>query len=198
MKLRQLGLEQRFRQALRLPGRSHGLLGVALLLPFLLGADVQQRDPDKDTVAIIQAGYIYNIAKLVEWRDPASKQGPFVIGIMGSENLYQELVKKYSSRSVGRQPIEVRKLPLLADVDRCHILFVPKEERTLLPSLLRQPQTSYTLVVTDFPHALEEGSVVNLVSTNNTIKYEISLANARKHGLEIGLTLSKLADRVVQ
>ena len=167
------------------------------LLPFLVGAD-QQRDADKDTIAIIQASYIYNIAKLVEWHDPGSRSGPFIIGILGSDNLYQELVKKYSMRSIGKQPIEVRKLPMSADVDRCHILFVPKEERSLFPALLRKEQTRSTLIISDYPQALSDGAVVNFLSASNTLKYEISIVNAKKHGLDIGLTLKQLADRVVE
>jgi len=167
------------------------------LLPFLAGAD-QQRDADKDTIAIIQASYIYNIAKLVEWHDPGARTGPFIIGILGSDNLYQELVKKYSMRSIGKQPIEVRKLPLSAEVDRCHILFLPKEERSLLPTLLHREQTRSTLIISDYPQALSEGAVINFVSASNTLKYEISIVNAKKHDLDIGLTLKQLADRVVE
>jgi hypothetical protein len=167
-----------------------------LMFPLFIGAGYQ-READKDTIAIIQANYIYNIAKLVEWSDPSSKNGPFIIGILGSENLYQELVKKYASKSIGRQPIEVRKLPLTAEVDRCHILFVPKEQRAMLPAMLHREQTRSTLVISNYPQALEEGAVVNFVSARNTLKYEISLINARKHGLDIGLTLKQLADRVV-
>ena len=45
--------------------------GLLLLLAAVLGGAAQQREPDKDTTAMIQASYIYNIAKLVQWRDPA-------------------------------------------------------------------------------------------------------------------------------
>jgi hypothetical protein len=101
-------------------------------------------------------------------------------------------------RSIGKQPIEIRKLPVTAEVDRCHILFLPKVERTLLPALLRREQTRSTLIISDYPQALSEGAVVNFVSANNTLKYEISLVNAKKHGLDVGLTLKQLADRVVE
>ncbi|MEO8733616.1 MAG: YfiR family protein, partial [Flavobacteriales bacterium] len=142
--------------------------------------------------------YIYNIAKLVEWHDPGARTGPFIIGILGSDNLYQELVKKYAMRSIGKQPIEVRKLPMSAEVDRCHILFLPRSARALLPALLRREQTRSTLIISDYPQALSEGAVVNFVSADNTLKYEISLVNAKKHDLDIGLTLKQLADRVVE
>ncbi len=167
-----------------------------LFASVMLFAGAAQREPDKDTTAIIEASYIYNIAKLVEWRDAEMRQGPFIIGVLGSGNLYQELVRKYSTRSIGKQPIEVRKLPETADVDRCHILFVPEEDKALLPGILKDVNTRSTLVVTDFPDALSKGAVVNFIAAKNTLKYEISLTNAEKHRIDIGLTLKQLAERV--
>ena len=38
------------------------------IFPVLLCSLDLQRDPEKDTSATVQANYIYNIAKLVEWK----------------------------------------------------------------------------------------------------------------------------------
>lgn len=183
------------------PGRNvpfPSWIGVVLLVAAVLSMGADQREPDKDTTAIIEASYIYNIAKLVEWRDPVMRQGPFIIGVMGSDNLYRELVNKYATRSIGKQPIEVRKLPDLPEVDRCHILFVPGPNRELLPAILRQQNARSTLIVSDFPDALAQGAVVNFIPARNTLKYEINLSNAAKHRIEVGLTLRQLADKVVE
>ena len=174
------------------------LVSVPLLMAAVLFGGATQREPDKDTTAIIQASYIYNIAKLVEWREPAMRQGPFVIGVLGSDNLYRELVNKYATRSIGKQPIDVRKLPEMPEVDRCHILFVPSADKDLLAAILRQENTRSTLIITDFPDALANGAVVNFIPAKNTLKYEISLVNAEKHRIDVGLTLRQLADKVVE
>lgn len=174
------------------------LLVLGLLALLCISAVPQQREPDKDTKAVIEASYIYNIAKLVQWRDAAMRQGPFVIGVIGSGNLYQELVNKYANRSIGKQPIEVRKLPATMEIDRCNILFVPATNRDLLPGILRQANARSVLIVSDFPDALSHGAVVNFIPASNTLKYEISLSNADKHGIDVGLTLKQLADRVVE
>lgn len=171
---------------------------IALLMPLLFAAASDPREADKDTTAIVQASYIYNIAKLVEWNDPAQKSGPFVISVLGGSNLYQELVKKYAEKTIGKQPIEVRKLPKSAGVERCHILFVAQSELALLPAILKKMEKEPTLLVTEYPDALEDGSVVNFVRVDNTLKYEISVANAKKHKLEVGSTLVQLAYKAEQ
>jgi hypothetical protein len=167
-----------------------------LLAPLLLCSVQQQRDSDKDTTAILQANYLYNIAKLVEWKDPAMREGNFIIGLIGGPNLYQELIKQYATRSIGKQPIEVRKLPRSADVERCHILFVSRSDLGLLPEIYKRMQGKPTMVVTEYTGALEDGAIVNFVQVNNLLKYELSLANAQKHGLIVGATLKNLAHRV--
>jgi hypothetical protein len=171
---------------------------ILLLTPFFLFAAVPQqpREAEKDTTAILQANYLYNIAKLVEWKDASMRNGNFVIGVIGSANLYQELIKQYSTRTIGKQPIEVRKLPRSPEVERCHMLFVGRSDLALLPEIYKRLNGKPTLVVTEYTGALEDGAVVNFVKVDNLLKYEMSLSNAQKHGLVVGLTLKNLAHRV--
>jgi hypothetical protein len=173
-------------------------LRILLLSPLFLFAAVPQqpRDAEKDTTAILQANYLYNIAKLVEWKDPEMRSGNFVIGVIGSANLYQELIKQYSTRTIGKQPIEVRKLPRTSEVESCHILFVGRTDLALLPDIYKRMTNKPTMVVTEYAGALEDGAVVNFVKVDQLLKYEMSLANAQKHGLVMGLTLKNLAHRV--
>lgn len=169
-----------------------------MLLPLLVlcSGSTQQRDAEKDTTAMLQANYLYNIAKLVEWKDPVMRNGNFIIGVIGGTNLYQELIKQYSTRTIGKQPIEVRKLPRSAEVEQCHILFVGRTELPLLPDIYKRMSGKPTMVVTEYAGALEDGAVVNFVKVDNLLKYELSLVNAHKHGLVVGSTLKNLAHRV--
>lgn len=171
---------------------------ILLLAPFFLFAAVPQqpREAEKDTTAILQANYLYNIAKLVEWKDQGMRNGNFVIGIIGGENLYQELIKQYSTRTIGKQPIEIRKLPRSAEVERCHILFVGRSDLALLPEIYKRMKSQPTMVITEYAGALEDGAVINFVKVDNLLKYEMSMGNAQKHGLVMGLTLKNLAYRV--
>jgi hypothetical protein len=166
-----------------------------LLLPLLLCSTGMQREAEKDTTAVVQASYIYNIAKLVEWKDPAMRSGNFIVGVIGGSNLYQELIKKYATKTIGKQQMEVRKLLDLKD-EKCHILFVGKDNLTLLPSIYKRLTSEPTLIITEYPDALEDGSVVNFVVVDNTLKFELGMGHARKHRLEVGATLKQLAHTV--
>lgn len=179
----------------------HRLLRVLLVVSipaWMAALPQQQRDAEKDTTAIVQASYIYNIAKLVEWKDPAMNNGTFVIGVLGGANLYQELIRKYSTKMIGKQPIEVRKLPRSAQMEKCHILFVGQSELSIVPEIYRELAKGNTLIVTEYSGALEDGAVANFVKVDNTLKYELSVVNARRYKLEVALTLKQLAHRVME
>ena len=183
-----------------MPGMSGPWWARALLVlaPMLICSADLQRDPEEDTSAIVQASYLYNIAKLVEWKEPSMRQGNFVIGVVGGANLYQELIKKYATRTIGKQPIEVRKLPRTVEVDACHILFIGRGELDLIGGIYERTKDRSTLLVTEYQDALEDGAVVNFVKVDQVIRYELSLPNAQRHHLEVGSTLKQLAHRVIE
>ena len=76
------------------------------------------------------------------------------------------------------------------------MLFVGRSDLSLLPEIYKRMNGKPTLVVTEYTGALEDGAVVNFVKVDNLLKYEMSLVNAQKHGLVVGLTLKNLAHRV--
>ena len=76
------------------------------------------------------------------------------------------------------------------------MLFVGRSDLSLLPEIYKRMSGKPTLVVTEYTGALEDGAVVNFVKVDNLLKYEMSLVNAQKHGLVVGLTLKNLAHRV--
>lgn len=155
-----------------------------------------ERDGDKDTTAIIKASYIYNIAKLVDWKDPKMKDGNFVIGIMSESNIYQELIKKYSNKSIGKQPIEVRKMARSELVGKCHILYVPRSALPLLPAIRSNVSGSGTMIITDDPSGLSKGAIVNFSPVGGVVKIELSIPNATAQGIQVGATLKQLAFKV--
>jgi hypothetical protein len=163
---------------------------------MLLCSTGLQREADKDTIAVVQASYLYNIAKLVEWEDQNYRKGNFVIGVLGNSNVYQELVKKYQAKSIGNQPIEIQRLLQPSDAERCNILFVGRDKLDLVSGVYQLMEGKSTLVVTEYADALEDGSVINFMAVNSTLVYELSLTNAKKHGLKVGSTLKQLAERV--
>lgn len=150
---------------------------------------------EKDTSALIKASYLYNFAKNIDW--PADeKSGNFVISVMGSSSLHQELVKNYNSKQIGSQQIEIRKLSKTVNISDCHVLYVGRECSDLLPEITKALAGKPTLIVADDKSSLDKGAALNFVVTGSRLDFELNVQNATNRNLFIGSTLKSLAIRI--
>ena len=173
-----------------------------LLLLFIMMVSITasaQRDglpelDETDTGAMIKASFLYNFAKLVDWPEEY-KSGNFVISVMGGENLYRELVKKYNTKYIGSQQIEIRKLSKTPNISKCHLLYIGEDCIDLLPEITEKYEHLPILVVTDEEGALSDGAVINMVPVESEWMFELNIENANSRKLFIGSMLRSLAIR---
>ncbi len=150
---------------------------------------------EKDTAALIKASYLYNFAKNIDW-PAADKSGNFVISVMGSSALHQELVEKYNSKQIGSQQIEIRKLAKTANISPCHLLYVGRECTDILPEIAEALADRATLIVGDDVSSLDKGAALNFVVSGSKLDFELNVNNATERNLFIGSTLKSLAIRI--
>mgnify|MGYP000042640408 CR=1 FL=1 len=151
-----------------------------------------------DTRSVVKALYIYTFATLVEWPEE-KRSGEFVIGVFGKKTpVYEELLKKYSGKSIGSQKIVIANYASKSAIDNCHILYVTDENTQFLSSLSAELAPENTLLVGEKNGALSKGAIVNFIIDGNRQKYEINKKNAKKHKLVIADKLTNLAANVIK
>jgi hypothetical protein len=147
---------------------------------------------DTDTTAIVKAAYIYNFAKLIDWPS-SNKKGNFIIGVYGQTNVYQELIKKYSSKRIGAQDIEIKKLSESPDVGDVHVLFIAKNNSKDLNAIINSIEFEPILVITEDDNSLNKGSIINFLIIDNSLKFELNIKEAKNRQLIVGSRLKDLA-----
>jgi len=145
-----------------------------------------------DTNAILKASYIYNFAKMIDWPE-AEKSGNFIIGVYGNSSVYKELIKKYASKNIGNQQIEIKKLSDTPSVGKIHLLYISKDKSSDISALVSSVTKEAVLVVTENTGALGKGSIINFVIVNNNLKFELNIETASEHKLIVGSRLKDLA-----
>lgn len=150
---------------------------------------------DTDTTAIVKAAYIYNFAKLIDWPS-ANKEGNFIIGVYGTTNVYKELINKYSTKRIGTQDIEIRKLSDSPDVGSVHVLFVAHSNSKDLKAILNNLEFEPVLVITEMEGAINTGSVINFLVIDNNLKFELNVSEAKNRQLIVGSRLKDLAYKI--
>jgi hypothetical protein len=167
------------------------MLVVALMLAF--GAAQSRAEPF--SVEAVKAAFLYRFASFVAW--PAdSPASPFVIAVAGDEDVASQLEALVPRMVVNHQPVELRRVSRVSDLDGVHILYVGPDAlartRTLRHAALERP----ILIVTDDDRGLDAGAVINFVEANRNVRFEISLIAADRARLKIDSALLSVAARV--
>jgi YfiR/HmsC-like len=149
--------------------------------------------------ASVKAAFLYKFAGYIDWPPaflPAADE-PFVIGVMGSEEVAAELARIVPGRSVEGHPVTMRRLRDGDSIRGVHLLFAGHLESARLQAVLRAAREQGTLTVTETGKGLELGSAINFVVTADRVGFEVSLEAAEKSGHRISSRMLAVARRVV-
>jgi hypothetical protein len=72
-------------------------------------------------------------------------------------------------------------------------LFVGYWNSKSLPEILEKTKNHYTLIITEKEGLINEGSAINFVIRDNTIKFEFCKSNTTKYGIKIDPRIKQLA-----
>ena len=138
-----------------------------------------------------KALFMYNFTKYIEW--PAnSRQGDFIIGVVGNPSLAVELQTIASKQKVGVQNIVVRNFNSVDEIDYCHIIYLGHSKSNLFGSLLSKVNGKNTLIITDKEGLALQGAGINYIMDGDRLKYEVNRTNIERKGLVVSNSLLAL------
>jgi hypothetical protein len=172
------------------------LCAVLGLVPALLPAQAQRGEA---TEASVKAAFLYKFAGYIEWPPSAfaSADEPFVIGVLGADDVAAELGRIIPGRTIANHPATVKRLKEGETHKGLHILFVGKSESARLPAIARAAQREGVLAVSEAERGLEAGSAINFVVSDDRVGFEVSLDAAEKSGHRISSRMLAVARRVL-
>ncbi len=174
----------------------HLPIGAAVLGLALVPMGAPARPADAPSEAAVKAAYLYRFAGYVDWPEEASSTEPFIIAVLGSPAVARELKELLPSHYVNNRPAQVREVTGVRDLGRPQILFVGSGNaaalRIIMPAVGREPM----LLVTDEDDGLNHGSVLNFVTVDRRVRFEVSLTAADRLRLKISSELLAVAVRV--
>jgi hypothetical protein len=168
------------------------LLGLAAALPFAATAQEDASVLERR----VKGALLYRFIAYVEWPESAfpKPDSPFIIGILGNDALATELQAFVAGRTAGKRSIAVRRLRASDSLKDLHMLFIGAAEAHQLDRAVRG--TGATLIVTESPGALQQGSVIDFTIVNDQVRFNISLDSARSRNLRLSSRLLSVAQDV--
>jgi hypothetical protein len=147
----------------------------------------------------VKAAFVYKFAEYVEWPAEtfARADSPLVFGVVGAQELADELARLTEGRSVGGRPVAVRRLAPGAAWDGIHVVFVGGDEPERLVRTLAAGRGRPVLVVTESGDAPTPGSMINFVVVADKVRFDVALPAAEAARLKISSRLLTVARKVV-
>lgn len=136
--------------------------------------------------------FIYNFTKYVEWPD-SYKSGDFVIGVLGKTPLNDYLEAMAQTKKVGNQALKIKKYNDPSAIDKCHIIFIPKDKSGELNAVKKALGSQPTLVITEKEGLGSQGSGINFVQIDGRWKFELNESAVSSQNLKVSSELKRLA-----
>lgn len=163
---------------------------ISLALPLSLPQEVHAQ-----TAPQIKAAFLFNFAKFVEWPPTAFPEtdSPIIIGIMEGEPMSPALEVLVGKVVRGRKII-IKRSARIDDLKKSQIFFTSISDFVQLRRNLATFRSLPVLTVTDeVTNFLSTGSVINFVTLEDKIRFEINSEMAQQSGLHLSSHLLKLA-----
>lgn len=176
------------------PSRARERFSLLILLccfPALAGAAASELERH------VKAAFLYKFPMYVEWPLAAlAPHSPLVIGVIGSDDVARELGAMVNRRLVRERSIVVRQLGAADDPRELHMLFVGARAQVDIERWATRARRRSILLVTETPDALARGAMINFVTEEGRVRFEISVTTAVKAGLKLGSGLLVVARKV--
>jgi len=170
-----------------------------LVATLALGAGTASGQPQDPPATlpeyVVKAGFLFNFAKYVEWPAEAFEKAdsPITIGIVGSDPFGDGLEKALKNKTVRNRTFAVQRFPERAEIQRCHILFIPRTEREHLQEILKQVESWPVLTVGEDEGFARAGGATNILIEKEKPRLEVNVDTAEKARLTIDPKLLKVA-----
>jgi hypothetical protein len=90
----------------------------------LSGLVMAQAAAAQFSIDAVKAAYLFRFASYVQWPEAARTEGPFLIGVVGAEDVAVHLDSLLTGMTVQGRPARVRRVATPEDLEGVHILYV--------------------------------------------------------------------------
>lgn len=138
--------------------------------------------------AKIQAAYLYNFTKFIEW--PRLPKEFFTICVVGADAV-REILGDLADRPVKGRPLKIAQ-GSLADLEPCQVLYLGQAAGRF-SDWLHKTEGSSVLTVSDAPDFAHHGGVIGFYPEDGKVKLEINTYQAQSRHLKISAKLMEIA-----
>ena len=178
---------------------AHGICAITVSVLSGGAATAYAQSPSQREYEI-QAAFVYNFAKFVDWPPDrfTDESASLMLCVIGEDTFGTTLEDTVAGKTVKGRQIGIRRIDNVDDVESCHLLFVGLSESERLRQIVTRSQKANVLTVGNMAEFIESGGIINLIKKANKIRFEINLVAAERARLKLDLKLLTLASSVIK
>ena len=142
----------------------------------------------------VKAAFLLNFCKFVSWPSDAfdSADDPIILCVLG-ESPIREALDSIAGKSAQGHTLEVRFASDLQHLSPCHLLFLGDLPDSTLHDVIASTDNTPILTVSDMSDFVKYGGMINLVLSENRVRFLINPSAVENAGLKMSSQLLKLA-----
>lgn len=147
----------------------------------------------------VKAAFLYNFTLFVEWPTEAftGNDSPLTVCILG-KSPFGNALGGLKGKTVKTRKLAVRQINSPQEIGGCQVLFVSASEKMQLPNILAAVKNRNVLTVSDIDSFAEAGGIINFITLEDKVRFEVNLKAAQQARLKISSQLLKLARDVIE
>jgi len=146
----------------------------------------------------VEAAYLYQLTKYVEWPAPASESSDVTVCVAGDAGVASALEQIAREDSGAGHKVTVRQDPDPSRAGDCGVLFVGRSAEPRFAQVPKALDGRATLIVGHDAPFLRRGGMVAFLVQDRNIRFSVNLAAAQTAHLKISSQLLRHAVQVLQ
>ena len=132
-----------------------------------------------------RALYILDISRYIQYDDDIQSHADFKIAVLGKDgDFVLELYELAKTREfIQQKPIKIFQYPELDDIEKCHVLYVNKEQGFNMKPVLNRTKGNNTLVIGE-GYEFNEG-MLNFVVFEDQPRFEVNEQRLNEEKLQV-------------
>lgn len=166
--------------------------GLPFAIPSLGG------EQPKPTASQVQAAYLYNFGKFVEWPSNAAgaQSNYFNICVYGQDPFGSTLNVTVAGGVIGGKDVIAKRIADAHEAVNCQILFISSSEDARLKDILEALNGAAVLTVSDMPQFSQRGGMIQFVLEGKRVRFQVDLSATQTAGLTLSSELLRVAATV--
>jgi hypothetical protein len=148
----------------------------------------------------VKAAFLFKFLGYTEFPPAAFGDAttPVTIGVIGADELAQEVERLVSGRLVHNRPIAVRTLREGEASTGVHLIFIGGFDSARVARVLKALPAGPVLLVTEAEQGLQHGSVINFKLIDERVRFDVALAAAERNSVRLSSRLLTVAHVVMK